>query len=413
MLSISGRLARIIKMKHAQLSALLGVLLAVQPAWAVMVQIPGQGIILPQYIINSPTFEDITGGVPTAMSASGMKIVAFGRVYQKDLNFRQGAVTKSINHISFAAGGQVCAGCISTVQVDIEGVSTSSGPPGQPDGVILGGGSASATLALSRITNNTWFTGMPNFTAPAVVNYGQLIAVVFSFSTYDSGIFSQRNVGAASAAAVFGPNYSTYNGITWASSSPQTPPNFQLDFSDGTVGTLNFSMPYNNSANNDVYNSSSNPNETGMQFELPFNAQIDQICASSNVANGSATGTLELTDGNTVPNVLASVALDGHQTGGTGGTWGIGCVPITVQNILRNTPYYLGWKATSANNVSIPIISVGAASSWDAAMGGGRKFVYVTRHGAAWSAATTTARPYMAIVVSAIDDGTGPLAAPE
>lgn len=371
-----------------------------------MVQIASQGIILPQYVVYTPTYEDAMGSNPSAtMSATSNKIVAIGRVYQKDLSFRNGSATKNLNHISFRTGGQTCTGaCIAgtTVQVDIEAVSTSAGPPIQPDGTIAGGGTALATKLLTSITNNVWYTAMPNLTTSAVVHYGDLIAVVFSFSAYNTGTFVIDGVGAASGGANFGPNWSTFNGTTWAATAVQNPPNITLEFDDLSVGTLDFSQPYSGAATADTYNSSSNPNETGMPFQLPFNAQVDQICAVTAVANASAAGVLELTDGAGTPNVLASVTLDGHQTLGTGSAQGVGCVPIPVQSLTRNTQYYVGWKATTANNVQIPVLSFGAASSLDASMGAGQQFAYATRHGGAWSATTATQRPYMAIVVSAV-----------
>ena len=388
------------------LGALMMALLAVTPARAVMVQLPSQGFMLPSYPVNGPLIEDSSGQAIAVMSAAPQKIVVYGRVYQKDLAFRQGTARKNLSHISFASNNISCSSCTSVVQMDIEGVSTSAGPPAQPDGMILGGGGASATKSLSAIPGGSWITNFPNLGAPASVSYGQLIAVVFSFSSYNTGMFQLR--GTSSTAPDnpgFGPDLATYNGTAWNVVN-LTPPNIALEFSDGTVGSLAMAMPYLQSAVNDIFNSASKPSEIGMPFQLPFNAQIDQLCAAVTVTGAGSTAVLELTD--SASHVLASVSLDGHSNRSAGGSQGLGCLPIPLQNIPRNTTYYVGLKATSAGNIVLPSMTVGAASSFDASWGAGQKFAYATRNGGAWSSITTTRRPFMAVIVSAVDDGTGP-----
>jgi hypothetical protein len=383
-------------------------LLACLAVTAKMVQFPSQGFLVPQYYINGPGIAGSTGGLG-GISAANNKLVFYGRVYQKDLWFRRGNVAKNLNHISFSSDVRTCSGCTSTVQVDIEGVSTSAGPPGQPDGSILGGGNALATQSLSSISNSVWYTGMPNFTAPAVVRYGQLIAVVFSFSTYDSGAFNLAGASQLTDGAAHSPTIVKYNGTTWTSSYQL--PNIALEFDDGTVGTLAMGLAYQQVAVNNTYNSSSNPNEIGMSFQIPFNAQIDALCANFSVASASSMATIELTDFSATPTVLASVAgIDGHTARGTGGTRNsISCFPINVISLKRNTTYVVGVKATTANNITASSIQFGAASNLDTTMASGQAFTYVTRtNGASWSAISTTKRPDFAVRISAIDDGTGP-----
>lgn len=393
------------------LAFLLTALLAVSPAYAVMVQIPAQGFVMPQWIIISPLAEDSSGSA-AAMTATGTKIMVYGRVFQKDLNFRQGAVTKSITSVSFATQTVTCAGCGTTLQIDIEGVTVSAGPPAQPDGVIAGGGNALGTVALP-VTQNSWVTG-PTFATPAVVHYGDLIAVVFSYSVFgSSGVFNLRaNTGGFIGTPNFGSNFATFNATTWAiGSSPVV--NVILNFSDGTSGTFSGAWPYAATASFTSYNSASNPNELGLQFSLPFNAQIDQLCAAGQVSGGAGSATLELTDNNSVPNVLASVVMDGHVAQGSGGINGTGCEAIPVQNIQKNTIYNVGYLATAAGtNVGMQAMTFGAASNLDSVPGGGQQFAAVTRHGGPWSAPSLTTRYQIGFVVSAIDDGTGPAKPP-
>ena len=381
--------------------------MACAPAHAVMVQIPAQGFMLPGNWQNGPTVENNYGNIGTN-SAANHKIAFYGRVYQKDPAFRSGVTTKNLVHVSFSTGNKTCTGCTSVVQVDIEGVSANAGPPGQPDGTILGGGNAKATVALSAITNQAWFTATPQFAAPAVVSYGQPIAVVFSFSSYYSGAFTLWGGNVLSDISGFGPNISTFNGTGWAAGAAA--PNITLEFDDGSVGTLAMTQPYQQTQHNDTFNSAGNPSEIGMPFQLPYNAQIDQLCAAITVADAGTTGVIELTDSQPTPKVMASVAWDGHTSRAAGGKQGLSCFPIPVQSIARNATYYVGVKATSAagHTVTVSSLTVGAASAFDAGQGAGQKFAYATRSGGSWSATTTTRRPYMAIIVSALDDGTGP-----
>lgn len=382
--------------------------LMASPADAVVVQLPSQGWIMPGNPINQPIISGNTNGLG-GISASNQIIAFYGFVYQNQLSFRNGSLaTKNLNHVSFSNDVKTCAGCTDTVRVSIQGVSTSAGPPGQPDGVILGGGNALATQALSGMTNSVWWTSTPNFTSPAVVSYGQLISVVFDFTAYTAGAFNLAGNPQAPDSAAHGPNVAKFNGASWTNPFFLTP-NIQLEFDDGSVGTLAMASAYTNVANNNTFNSGSNPSEIGMPFQIPFDSQVDAICASFTVASASSTATIELTDNAGTPNVLASVAIDGHtarQTAGTAST--LSCFGIPVQTLTRNTTYVVGVKATSVNNITTSSMSFGAANSMDTSFASGQQFQFSTRNGASWAASTTTKRPDFAVRVSAVDDGTGP-----
>lgn len=392
------------------LSAFLAAILCIAPARAAIVQFPFQGILFPGYFVAMAPIA-VGSNTVAAMAASTQKIVYFGRVYQKDKWFRNGNTTKNLSHVSFSTNTSVCAACTSTVQVDIEGVSVSAGPPGQPDGVILSSGGAVSTLLLSTLgTAAAWKTGMPNFTTPPAVTYGQLIAVVWSFSTYSAGTLNLLGGTGLADIASHGPNIATFNGTTWAAKF--LVPNITLEFDDGTIGTLSGSMPYVSTANNDTFNSGSSPNEYGMTFSLPFNYQIDALCANVQVASASSTFVVELTDMN--GNVIATTGtIDGHTARATGGTPTISNFPINVVPLKKNVTYFVGVRPLTANNVTIPSLIVGAANHWDAGHGGaGQSFAFATRNGGVVSAITATKRPDFAVRVSAIDDGTGPSRAP-
>lgn len=391
---------------------LLGFLLpATSVAQAVTVQLPAQGVLFPgvQATTGPAPYTGI-GNIANLNSATAQFAVT-GYVFEKGAGFQTGT-PKTIQNIKWATGNRICAGCTSVITYTIESTAT-SGPPAKPSGTVLAAGGATITQTLLSVTsagmNNTG-----NFTTGPVVHYGDLISFRAAFSSYDSG-----SVGMAGSSTLYDCNsslqtsLSTDSGATWGVSC-LNPPNIEIDFTDGSVGTILGIFPYNAFAGptTDTFASGSNPNEIGLTLNFPFGVQVDQLCAGVGIASTSSTWTIRLTDNAGTPNVLASVSPDPHTTRATGTGFGqaMSCFPIAPVTLAANTDYRVGVLATGAGNVTITDILVSTAGALDASFNSGQGFAYTTRHGAAWAAPTATKRPYMGVMVSAFDIGNGPVA---
>lgn len=381
------------------------------PAFAALVSLPGQGFQWPSYPVAAGTMEDSNSNNVTSLNASGVKLALIGRVYQKDLLFRNGTNTKDLQSIGFNAGAKSGTW---TLQVSAQSVSTSAGPPVQPTGTILGGGNALATIASGSVTASAFNTS-PNFTSNATgLHYGDLIAVVFEFSAYTSGSLGMPGQ-LSTDTQPWGSVDSIFNGASWAPASISAGSTIythvQLNFSDGTVGTFagDFVLSFSSSISQ-ALNTTSNPREIGLQFQLPMSARINALCAAISTTNASSNGTIKLTDTAGTPNVLASVNFVGSQNRANGASQGLSCYPITPQTLTRGTNYVVALQGTtaSANNVTGFVQIVPGASSWDTSYGCGQLCGYVSRTSSTgtWSAIDYTKMPYMTVVICAVPDGT-------
>lgn len=391
------------------LSALTWVFLS-SPANAVMIQFPAQGILYPAvWNANGPPGWPSGGQGNGVLNGATIKVAVVGTVFQKDAAF-QGGTSKNIQSVSWSTPTLTCAGCTSVLQVSLQTVGT-SGPPAIPSGTILASGNAKSTKSLSAVASNNWETSN-NFTSSATVNYGDQIAVVWEFTSYDSGSTAVTAVNSLYDCG-FNLQFNFFNGSVWANTCNMTPI-IQLNFDDGTVGTLTGGQAFKvfQGPTADTFNSSSTPNEIGMAFTVPFSAQVDQLCAGVGVVGTTSSWTIELTDGAGTPNVLASVAVDPHTTRATGTGAGnvnqaMSCFPVAPVTLTRSTQYYLGVLATGAGNIATTYTTFNAASGMDTTMFCGQNCAYATRKGASWSATTTTRRLNAGVMISAMDDGTG------
>lgn len=399
--------------KLLSLPLALAFALFTSPAMAAMVDIPSQGFQWPAYPVSTGTLEDgCCGQNLLNLNASNLKTSICGRVYQNDLTFRNGSATKDIHSIGFNVGTKSGTW---TLQVSVQAASTSAGPPIQPTGTVLSGGNALATMANGTVTSAS-FNTTPALTADVTgVHYGDLICVVFEYSAYTSGGVPITGI-LSTDPMPWGAAVTNWNGASWAAAAAAggntAVPTIQLNFADGTVGGFAFTMPTANAASfTDIVNLTSTPREVGMEFQTPFDAQINALCMTTSTSNTSSNWTLEITDKAITPNVLASVNGLGSQSRANGGFQGLGCYPINRVTVTRNTSYVVGLLGTSAagNNAQVFWMGIPASASLDANFGCGRKCGRVTRSaGGTWSAIDNTKLPLMPVVITAIDNNTGP-----
>lgn len=403
--------------KFSHVLVALAFALFTSPALATMQEMGPQGFTWPNYPLYMGTLEDSNGAINAfTLSTSTSRSAIMGRVYQNDLTCRNGSNPKNIQSIGYNAGAKSGTW---TLQADIEGVATASGPPVQPNGTIAGSGLALATTLSTAVTATSYNT-TANLGAVATVHCFDEIALVFSFSAYTSGSLAFAG-GLSTDPSPWGPvlSNSTNGGSTWtaagASAGGTITLLFQLNFDDGTSGTFEGTMPAAyNSANQKSFNTTSTPLEYGLQFSAPFDGQLNGVWVAVSLTNSSSNATLKLTDTASTPNVLWSANLLGSQANAAGARQGMAWFPITGARITvtRNMNYVLAITGTSAspNNASISVSSFPGSTSLQAFFGCGAACGVVSRNSssAAWSGFSNATMPYMSVSYAAIDDNTGP-----
>ena len=273
------------------------------------VTLAGQGIWIPSRTEQSLLLEDAFANQGTITSSNASSQIALmGTVYQYGT---AGCFTgtKNIQSFYFLLGSLTNGGTPGTVKFSVQGQSIAAGPPARPDGTILASGNAFSTAAVNTLTGGAW-THTPNFGTVAPVTCGQPISIVFNWSS--AGVGSSFSVsgsttlqGNAGYAAPIVEN--TNDSVTWTPAND--PPDIVLAFDDGTFGTFTGSSP-TTGRTNESYNSGSSPNEYGCSIKLPFAATASGMTMAMGFPSTAPTMTLELTDGASTPNVLATVNLN-------------------------------------------------------------------------------------------------------
>lgn len=333
-----------------------------------------------------------------AMVATGDKFAFVGRVVHpttktgnvaiRKVGFRFGTITK--------AGG-------SALTVSLQDVDLTNGPIFRPDGT------QDQTVAIANanaaFATSTWLqTGA--LSADRTVQHGDLLAVVIEYDgagrlgadsivlTYvTSASSAANNLDSGSVTALTG-------GTVWAIAASCAYNNVILEFADGSFGTLDAGFPVSAQAS-DVFNSASNPEIIGLEFQVPFACKCDGAWANMSAA-ASADFQVILYDGNT-PMVTVSVDANALRATATAYT-----TPFlwAEQTLAANHTYRVGIKPTTVNSVTLYNYSVNAAGHLQA-VAGGTAFQYNTFHTSAWGSPTTTKRPAIGLRLSAVDDGTG------
>lgn len=212
-----------------------------------------------------------------------------------------------------------------------------------PSTTVLGGGSpASATF--TPVAGWQWIT----LTNPYTPTLGDIVAAVIEYSsgTIDAShhaVFNLR-IGANGTDL---PVPMSYNGTTWSNSNTQFPL-IAVQYSDGTVHQYMCSLT--GLPTNIDFNNSSTPNEYGITFVAPGNVAIDSLLVG--VKPGSTwTGVVTVYDSNSASLVGSdNVTVTQNETFGGSGI-ALTQVPLTPIALTAGLRYYIGWKATTGNNI--------------------------------------------------------------
>lgn len=233
------------------------------------------------------------------------------------------------------------------------------------------------------------------------VTMGDRLAVVFEFNSWVAGNLNiiARNSQTPSAAS--NGAYVCQFTAAWAKVAANLC-RVALEYSDGSYEAIPYVCPAVGSIPAETYNSStiagSGGDERGMIFQVPFGCSVSGAWAFLDV-DGEGELVLYDSDGTSV---LLSVSLDPEARNATAGA--VFHELFNAETTLQiNTSYRLSWKPTTTTNASIYVGDYTAAEVLDA-LPGGQECHYTARTDAgAWSE-TTTKRPLMGLILSALEN---------
>ena len=220
--------------------------------------------------------DGVAGGI---IDAATEKFAMIGRLY---IDGRPGGTkTLSTGNIQFRTGAVTFSNGSTAVDVGIQDVATGAGPIAQPDGTFdvkrtcTGGG--------GLITANAWQTVTMN-SGTKWMAHNDLIAVVFDMTARggaDTVNISCANTpyqGTMTGGQV--PVTNAFVASAWQTTNAQAAsrlPNVVISFDDGTLGWIDFTIPVSVANNPETFQDSTNPDERGLIFQIPWGCYIDGL----------------------------------------------------------------------------------------------------------------------------------------
>jgi hypothetical protein len=339
------------------------------------------------------------------MDATGEKLAMVGTVFWADRSTSaktfgtSSKITIRTNNVTFADAS-------TNLRVGIQDVATSGTVFAQPDGTFdvyadIGGTSGLLTSSDDGVAKSFTMT-----TGSKSITQGDLIAIVFdmtarggSDSVQISG-FSGRNYNYPM------PPLNLENTGSWAQVATYCVPNVLLEADDGTLGVFRGGQFYLSASTNWTFSDSTNPDERGLLFRVPFGCKIDSIrfMTGANDANADFTITLYSDPTGTPAAVVSRSWLGEHMAGNAGPRY------LQVQfpdqyALSANTDYVLAIRATGSGNVSLGYYTL--ANALHRNVNGCANCAYAYRDGGsgAFNVSGTSTIPEMAILISAIETG--------
>ena len=290
-----------------------------------------------------------------------------------------------------------------TLKVSFQDVDATNG---DPDGVV----DQFRTVASAGVTSNTWIRtglitsdGTDNGTLRSVTR-GQVITVVIEFNAFVAGVVNiaaNRVFGLTANQPMVGLNYVDHFTASWAKSTVGIGV-IAIEYDDGSFAYLPNALPADTMSSNSV-SSGTTPDEIALKVRLPFTAKVSGFYVAAIVA-GDADVVLYDSDG-TTPLATASIDKDQRVTGANISA-GLFSSDVTL---TANTFYWIALKPTTTTAETLYWFTVNAtpgAAQLDQ-VSGGQDAYWTQRTDAGVWADTTTKRPLIGLILSALDDGVG------
>lgn len=362
------------------------------PLAAQFQQFNGRGFNLPDYFTQQgpPAFVTTTNNV-----ANGRTMV-YGRIWAP----ARFTGTKDITKIHFRFGTVVKAGGSGLV-IGLCSVDTTGGGPPAPS---CAQGAITQNVAVANgdanFATNTWYPSGA-LSANRTISYGDYVAVVTEWDGAgrlgsDSYIISSIQVNSAFAGDG---GVELYNGTSWSLTGGQVP-NIVLEFTDGTFGTIEDSIPISAIA---TLNAASNGTEYAMTFSSPVPFWIDGLWAYGNTVSGTTRDfKLVLYEGTTS---VVECTFDANLASSSTTTKRYSC-PIAETLVKANATYNFGFRGLTTSADQVAYFDVANAAHF-ALHSGMKEWSYVDRTccSGAWGNANTTRRLLVGFRVSRVGTG--------
>lgn len=286
-----------------------------------------------------------------------------------------GSSPKTLQNIHIMIGAVTKTGG-TDLRIGMQDVSTTTGPPMQPDGTWASGGTAYATVGDGSITANTWLRSGTVAGTLSVSNGDTWCIVVEPENYAGSDSYALRSIGVKS---IWSGIADSYNGSAWSSSGTGL---HLLEFTDGTYGSIGLGTPLSTVGGAVTYNSSSSPDEYALKITPSVSMSVVGMCAENPYS--TATGDLDwvLYQDTTA---IATVSIDANSLLSTSATVPTCVIFASSVTISAGSTYYAAIKPTTTNNVRIAYNAASDSTYWSV-YGGGTNVNYSTRTDAgAWS----------------------------
>lgn len=300
--------------------------------------------------------------------------------------------THDIRSVSYLAG-TITDGSGTTRRTSLQDASATAGPPLQPDGSV-----DQSFTSTTMPTSDAWTTD--TLTADRTnVAHGTLLSVVFDYSVFGSGTILNYQGFVAISDASLQSGAVLFTG-TWAARPVNA--NIILTAADGTIGWIEGGMPCASTTVTEALNTGTTPDEIALDFTPAHALEVDEVWAMVNPTSNSRNYEIILYEGVTAQR---TAVVDANTTQSIGSR--INRRPIAPFTLTAGTTYRVAVKPTTANSISVSVITLADAAH--RAAYGGTAMGYTSRSDAAdpWDARTTTKVPLCGVGISGIDVGGG------
>lgn len=285
-------------------------------------------------------------GSAVTIDATGEYVACVGQVYIEDRSSSSKTLdTSGSSAIRFMPNARTWATAGSTVQVGLKDIDKTTGPvrPGSTWHV-----SRTLTQGVDTITAGTAQVCVPD-SGSLTLTHGDEVCIVAEFTNRAGSdslalTTAQGAAGATFLGAPFG-----INNISGVVSG--TTPFFVLTFSDGTTGWIDGLVSPAGTITNVAYTATTNPDERGNCFQVPFDCEVDLFWAMLRTASTASDGTIILySDPLGTPTALATWTFTAEELG----TFGSGILanrafpPVAL---AANTDYVVAMQASSSGSI--------------------------------------------------------------
>lgn len=353
------------------------------------------------------------GASSSTIDAANETIAAIGRIHWADggsHTLDTSGASKIYLHTGATA---VFDDATSVMDIGIQDVDVATGVPARPDGTFdVKAVVTTAADTSPALTTTNSLVGVVPTTGTKTMAHGDLIAITAKLVTVGttpaaSVAFSRSTTGDFMGAAA-----GTNVGVSNASGSfaSADPPFIALIVaSDGTYGAL-FGAGVFGQSTGAAFSDSSNPDEYGNIFQVPFNCRALGLKFCGGLAGATSDFQYDLysTPLGTPASMLGgavSVAAEAHATGTTNTGYMYPFAPPV--SLLKDTDYCAAVKAAGAGNVTIYGMTLPAAGARVLLPGGTTTRGATRNNGSGAFSESTTIIRAVSVVIDQLDFSSG------